>query len=194
MLNKEMLIFDLDGTVIDSHHRVVKALATGEFCLETYLAECNTPELIAKDTLLPLATFMQDLASKGTPFAVITARYLTAVDTQFLRDHKLVSYNTILLGRESVTKEIRALSDAMYKVHQIKLLQSHFRSYSYFTLFDDKADICEAINALPFCSAIDAVSLNKVLANQSELIQHQDTIKAYQSFASEPVIADLFAC
>lgn len=188
-----MFLFDLDGTVIDSSHRTDRAHSTGKFCLSTYLAHCNSPDLIAQDSLLPLARYMQALVNTGKPFAVITARYMTDADHTFLIENELVSHNTLILGRDSVKGAIRALPDAVYKVHQLKRLESHFRSIKHFTLFDDRPDICEAFNALPNVTAVDAVALNKALGNRAELVQDRETIQAFQSFSSDLVMMpDLF--
>ena len=180
-----MFLFDLDGTLIDSSKRTVKALASGQFCLKTYLAECNSPKQINKDTLLPLASYAQALAKKGDQFAILTARYLTEVDHAFLKRHGLVNELTIFLDRSTVSNEIRALNDADYKLYQLDRLESFYDGYAvpHYTLFDDMPDILQALGYRDNCTTVDAVALNKALKNKSELIQQSDTVNAFTAFS-----------
>jgi phosphoglycolate phosphatase-like HAD superfamily hydrolase len=178
-----MNIFDLDKTLIDSSHRTVKALKNGEFCLKTYIADCNTPELINKDSLLPLAKYAQMLIRVGQPFAVMTARYMTEVDREFLIRNGLINHDTILMGRDSVSKEIRALSDVDYKLYQFKRLQAHFNTAQHFVMFDDMPDIIKAFGELDSVTSIDAVALNSALGDCSQLtMKTSDTISAFIAF------------
>lgn len=178
-----MYILDLDGTVINSYHRTVNALIAGQFCLETYIRECNTEELINADTLLPLAKFMQHLARTGEAFAIMTARYMTDIDRAFLVRHGLVNDLTISLSRDTVSKEIRALGDAEYKLKQFEGLQSHFSSIKHFVMFDDMPDIITAMGSLPNVTCIDAVALNNALEHKADILQQSDTVSAFTAFS-----------
>lgn len=153
-----MFIFDLDGTVINSHHRTAAARKAGIFCLQTYIKECNTPDLIAKDTLLPLAQFMQSLASKGEKYAIITARYCGDADRQFLQDNGLVNHNTILLGRDSVHKSVSRLSDADYKRYQLNRLKRIYGSDDLM-MFEDIPEVISAMRGEGIV-CVDAKHLN----------------------------------
>ena len=88
-----MIIFDLDHTVIDSSHRQ-STLPCGSLDLANWI-ENNTPENIAKDTLLPLADYWKRNREMGETIGVCTARVLQDADYQFLADNGL-EYDFIL--------------------------------------------------------------------------------------------------
>ncbi|NDC25475.1 MAG: hypothetical protein EBZ49_15290 [Proteobacteria bacterium] len=66
------VIFDLDGTVIDSSHRQ-NTLPDGSLNLEHWL-ENNTHEKIMADSLLPLAASMKAIKAAGHTVIICTAR------------------------------------------------------------------------------------------------------------------------
>lgn len=158
---KNIKIEDLDGTVVDSYHRVKHALASGSFCLQTYIRECNTPELIAQDSLLPLSAYMITLANAGEEFAIITARFTGEADRSFLKKHGLVNDKTLLLGRDSVNESIRSLSDADYKIHQLNRLKSHYPDAN-FLMYDDVPEVIEAMQSQGII-CLDAVYINEMM-------------------------------
>ena len=80
-------IYDLDHTVIDSSHRQA-TLADGSLDLAHWI-ENNTPEKIARDSLLPLAKQMRENFKRGAEIVVCTARVLQCADYEFLREHGL---------------------------------------------------------------------------------------------------------
>ena len=80
-------IFDLDQTVIDSNHRRVCNI-DGTIDL-THWREHSTPELVAKDSLLPLATQWKRAKAKGAEIVVCTAREMGEADFAFLETHGL---------------------------------------------------------------------------------------------------------
>jgi|TARA_B100000519_G_scaffold189841_1_gene188738 phosphoglycolate phosphatase-like HAD superfamily hydrolase len=75
-----LYIYDLDGTIIDSSHRL------GDGSLDDWFAN-NSPDNIAKDSLLPLAQHLQMQNKKGNATAVCTSRQMTDADYQFLVDN-----------------------------------------------------------------------------------------------------------
>lgn len=82
-----LFIFDLDGTVIDSAHRRA-ALPNGDIDLDHW-RENSTPEMIARDTLLPLADGWRSIDRRHHQIAVMTARVTSSADIKFLADHGL---------------------------------------------------------------------------------------------------------
>ena len=72
-----LYIYDLDGTVIDSSHRL------GDGSLDAWFAN-NTPDNIARDRLLPLAQHLQMQNRKGNATAVCSSRQMTDADYTFL--------------------------------------------------------------------------------------------------------------
>lgn len=178
-------IFDLDGTVINSHHRTEHAHVDGKFCLNTYLTKCNQPEQVARDALLPLAAYMQDLIAQGEQVAIITARYMEAPDLAFLGANGLCSSNTLLYGRDSVSKEVRALPDALYKVHQLNRLKSRYGVNQQFIMFDDIESILKRLSLEANIVMINAVTINSEIeysqqVNTCELTKSQ-VIEAHVS-------------
>lgn len=164
-----MIIFDLDNTLIDSTHRTNKAIKNGSFCLDTYKNQCNTPQLIARDQLLPLAKYAQKLLTKGEQYAIITARHLSDADHTFLIEHGLANHTTLLLGRESVTESVQALDDVTYKLYQFDRLQRITGASSGYIMFDDLPDIVTAFNT-GNCIALNAIDLNHALQIRSDML------------------------
>lgn len=87
------VIFDLDGTVIDSSHRHA-TLADGSLDL-AHWRENATPEKIAKDGLLPLARVMRSLHNAGHHLIICTARYMQLADLIFLADNDLPHHHLL---------------------------------------------------------------------------------------------------
>ena len=87
-----LYIFDLDHTTIDSSHRS-HTLEGGALNLAAW-RENSTPEMIARDSLLPLGEQWRDMAARGLEgthvrIAIITARVMGAADLQYLDDNGL---------------------------------------------------------------------------------------------------------
>ena len=77
-----LYIYDLDGTVIDSSHRL------GDGSLDYWNAN-NTPDNIAADGLLPLAQHLRMQNRKGNATIVCTSRQMVAADYKFLKDNDI---------------------------------------------------------------------------------------------------------
>jgi len=77
-----LYIYDLDGTVIDSSHRL------GNGSLADWHAN-NTPDNIAADGLLPLAQHLRMQNRKGNATIVCTSRQMVAADYKFLKDNDI---------------------------------------------------------------------------------------------------------
>ena len=81
-------IYDLDHTVIDSSHRAA-TLPDGSINLDHW-REHSTPELIARDRLLPLAEHWKTQRARGAEIVVCTARVMGEADYQYLADNGLI--------------------------------------------------------------------------------------------------------
>ena len=90
-------IYDLDHTVIDSSHRAA-TLPNGSIDLDHW-REHSTPELIAKDKLLPLAGHWKIQRARGCEIVVCTARVMGDADYQYLADHGL-EYDAMICRTE----------------------------------------------------------------------------------------------
>lgn len=87
MTIKNISIFDLDGTVIDSSHRQATK-PDGTLNLDHWF-ENATPEKIAEDKVLPLATQIRRRSKAGDFTIICTARTLGFADFEFLAEHGL---------------------------------------------------------------------------------------------------------
>ena len=79
-----ILIFDLDGTTIDSSHRHA-TLADGTLNLAKWI-ENSTPEKIFQDQVLPLGHLVSKLGKKHYTI-ICTARVLSDADREFLMEN-----------------------------------------------------------------------------------------------------------
>lgn len=147
------VIFDLDGTVIDSDHRRA-TLPDGSLDLAHWI-ENNHPEMIARDSLLPLAQSMKNCRKAGYHIVVCTARAIQSADIAFLADHGL-EYDAILhrvLGDNQ--------SDATLKAD---LLSRYFKGdFSRTVMFDDNLSVIAKMLEIGI-KCYDATDLNKQLA------------------------------
>jgi hypothetical protein len=82
---KQISIFDLDGTTIDSSHRQV-TLPNGNLDIANWL-ENATPSKIFKDKVLPLSLQVRRRQKKGDYVVVHTARNMTYADYEFLMEN-----------------------------------------------------------------------------------------------------------
>ena len=85
---KNITIFDLDGTCIDSSHRQLTK-ADGTLDIENWL-ENATPEKVFKDSLLPLASEISKRKKAGDYTIISTARNMTDADFEFLKINNMV--------------------------------------------------------------------------------------------------------
>jgi phosphoglycolate phosphatase-like HAD superfamily hydrolase len=153
------VIFDLDGTVIDSTHRQATK-ADGSLDLDHWFAN-NTQEKILADSLLPLAETMRALAAIGHRIVICTARAIQPADKLFLAINRL-PYDA-LLYREMGNTE----SDASLKV---RLLETYFigeglnnAAQAKAIMFDDNLSVIDAMLSIGI-KCYDAAKVNKGLA------------------------------
>ena len=100
---KNIWVFDLDGTTIDSTHRQITN-PDGTLNLDLWRHN-STRSKIFKDKLLPLGEFMRMLvATKDQIVWICTARELSKDDLEFL-DKKGLLVNTILSRKKGDTRK-----------------------------------------------------------------------------------------
>lgn len=155
------VIFDLDGTVIDSSHRKA-TLPDGSLDLAHWL-ENNRPEKIMLDGLLPLARVMRILAETCTVI-VCTARQVQQADFDFMAANGL-KYHAFL-HRETGNNE----SDETLKV---RLLTNYFKGLGFSSVadakalfFDDNLHVLNAVGRLGV-TCVNAVEANERLARRA---------------------------
>lgn len=158
------VIFDLDHTVIDSSHRQA-TLADGSLDLAHWF-ENNTPEKIALDKLLPLASQMRNIYAAGHTVIVCTARSIETPEIEkahadFFAANDLPFH--VFLNREPGNME----GDATLK---IRLLNDYFVSEGYTSareanaiMFDDNLKVIAAMLSIGI-TCFDANKQNERLA------------------------------
>jgi FMN phosphatase YigB (HAD superfamily) len=148
-----MLIYDLDGTVIDSSHRQL-ADSQGNLDL-AHWREHSTPEKIAKDSLLPLAQAMRHALANDQSVIICTARVLGDADRAYLREHGLDA--PVVLSRDG-DRDNRP--DAQLKREKLLSLGVDLRGA---TMYDDNQSVLAMARELGI-NAVDATIVNEALS------------------------------
>jgi hypothetical protein len=167
------VIFDLDGTVIDSSHRQ-NTKPDGSLDLDHWLAH-NKPEMIARDSLLPLARIMRIVKAAGHKVIVCTARAYQPADTTFLATNGL-EYDAYLSRGANIINADGSLTvgdnrgDAQLK---IDLLSDYFASEGFSSvaaakamMFDDNLKVLDAMTSIGI-TAYNAIEANNRLARRA---------------------------
>ena len=153
-------IFDLDQTVIDSNHRRVCNI-DGTIDL-AHWRENSTPELIFKDSLLPLATQWKRAKAKGAEIVVCTAREMSEADYDFLEFHGL-HFDAMLSRPSGDRTPDDVLKERMLRQYAASLGVPWQRFIKFSVMWDD----CEkVINRLTDSNLVvhNSNYINKVLA------------------------------
>ncbi len=149
-----LFIFDLDGTAIDSSHRQ-NTLPDGSLNLNAW-RENSTPEMVARDTLLPLGEGWK--AGLTGKIAIITARVLTHADYAFLRNNGL-HYDFIYSrpeGDNTPDDQLKRL--ALYQLAKdVGRSMVYLRQFAIF--FDDNASVRKMADKLGIAT-VDAIAYN----------------------------------
>ena len=154
MINN-VTIFDLDGTVIDSSHRQAYCPETGNLNLAKW-RELSTPDIIAKDSLLPLAAFWHKLLRDTDDYIMIcTARVLKEADYNYLNRHGLYA-NKIISRPEGVQT-----GDAQLKLQQLRPFKNlrQFQNVDNWVMYDDNKSVREIVRTI----GITAIHPNKMI-------------------------------
>ncbi len=154
-VKKLVIAWDLDGTLIDSTHRV--QYLDGKFDLDHWVANC-TKEMIFKDTLLPLVEIYREFKKTGFTQICVTARKFVPADFEFLRFHGL-EFDMILHRKDSneldhILKN-QKLQDFLYKEGRIP-----------FMAYDDKQANLDIFDKFGF-RTFQAVYMNEKLKADS---------------------------
>lgn len=193
-------IFDLDGTTIDSFHRVKHCLKSdGDLDLQLYRDRACSHALVKQDSLLPLAKYMQTLIQAGKPVVICTARKMSKTDYVFLRQNKMKP--SFICSRDQLfkrfnrdhAKQIFNMKDADYKRHWLRYLQGMYPLHSMI-IYDDHEGVLEMAQQLGI-TALDAKALNSI-SNASYTEGFVDAWDAFEAEAEEiiqEVIAGMIA-
>jgi len=141
-MSKPIFIFDLDGTVIDSSHRV-PLTQSGNLHLSRYKRESMDREKILADTLFPLAQFMKLLIKKNCNVWICTAREMTQSDYDFLAIHSIKP--KIILSRPiDDTRKDKILKKQL--LNKLFNLKQYRNSKKY--MFEDSIVVSEELEKL----------------------------------------------
>lgn len=171
---KKVMIWDLDGTIINSFHRVAPCFDNeGNLNLTKYMKEAVTHDKIQADTLLPLVEYMrQSINDPGVVNVICTARLMRKSDYYYLRKQGLRGRDNInirVLSRDVLARyfpldkvqQIYSSKDAEYKTAYFGLLKAMYPN-AVFTMIDDNQSVLKAaVNAGMLTT--DAQALNDIL-------------------------------
>ena len=151
MTIKNITIFDLDGTVIDSSHRQA-TLPDGTLNLEHWF-ENATPEKIFKDKILPLAQQIRRRSKAGDFTMICTARTLSDADLEFFHQEGLLVDKIISRKQGDMTPdgELKAKQlRSFFSLKQFKHLNK--------VMFDDAPSVRKSLRRL----GISVIDPNKI--------------------------------
>lgn len=160
-------IFDLDGTVIDSTHRQ-NTLPDGSLNLEHWM-EHNRPDMIFRDSLLPLAASMRRIYAAGHKVVVCTARNFQPADCEFLAMHGLRYHAYLSRGPNIINPEgsITIGDNRRDGRLKIELLTEYFQSEGYYSpaqanaiMFDDNLSVIKAVSSIGI-HCFNAIEINR---------------------------------
>lgn len=168
MKTKELHIFDLDDTVVDSAHRTPYK-ENGDLDLFKY-REMISHENIMNDTLLPLFDIMREFIEDGKEVAIITARRLTKSDYLMLRRNGI---RTPYIGSRDKLYKLTHISncahthfkmkDGEYKRIWFKDIKNKYPINEYnIYMYDDNQNVLKVAEEEGF-HAIDAIHLNNMI-------------------------------
>ena len=151
MTIKNITIFDLDGTVIDSSHRQA-TLPDGTLNLEHWF-ENATPEKIFKDKILPLAQQIRRRSKAGDYTMICTARTLSDADLEFFHQEGL------LVDKINSRKQGDMTPDGELKAKQLRSFFSlkQFKDLNK-VMFDDAPSVRKSLRRL----GISVIDPNKI--------------------------------
>lgn len=153
---KNISIFDLDGTCIDSTHRQA-TLADGTLNLDAWI-ENATPEKIFQDTLLPLAQQVNKRGKRGDYVVVCTARVMSDADFEFLASEGINPDKIISrpLGNSTADGELKAKQlGSLFNLKQFAKASK--------IMFDDAASVRSSLRKIGI-AVIDPAKINERIA------------------------------
>ncbi|QXN67502.1 hypothetical protein [Klebsiella phage vB_Kpn_3] len=172
---KAIMIWDLDGTIINSFHRVAPCFDDkGNLDLNKYKNEACKHDLIMQDTLLPLVEYMRPVLNDANTLNIIcTARLMSKSDYYYLRKQGLrgarivisayfpaIHYTNILEADK--VSEIYHSKDAVYKSYYFELFKALYPNAD-FTMIDDHKGVLSAAASYGF-KTLDAQAVNDILS------------------------------
>tara|TARA_B100000780_G_scaffold36770_1_gene22895 strand:+ start:55 stop:522 length:468 start_codon:yes stop_codon:yes gene_type:complete len=138
---KNISIFDMDGTIIDSSHRQATK-PDGTLNLAAWI-ENATPEKISKDVVLPLAQQIRKRQKAGDYVLICTARQMSFADFEFLQDNGICPDKIISrpLGNMEADGSLKAKQ--LSKLFNLKQFAKASK-----IMFDDAASVRSALRKI----------------------------------------------
>ena len=138
---KNISIFDMDGTIIDSSHRQATK-PDGTLNLDAWI-ENATPEKISKDIVLPLAQQIRKRQKAGDYVLICTARQMSFADFEFLQDNGICPDKIISrpLGNMEADGSLKAKQ--LSKLFNLKQFAKASK-----IMFDDAASVRSALRKI----------------------------------------------
>ena len=147
-------VFDLDGTLIDSSHRINKNGDIDEgLDLEYWKNNCNAIS-ITKDKLLPLVDVYHEFGKTGFINIAVTARDMNQADYDYLHNNGMF-FNMILHREDSIELDHILKERKLSELFKDKKLKP-------FLAFDDKEENLEVFKKFGF-TTINALQINKLM-------------------------------
>lgn len=169
---RELHLFDLDRTVLDSDHRL-KYKPNGDLDMKKY-RELQTFENIKKDSVLPLGHIMQEFIRDRKEVGIVTARKMIKADYIMLRDNFIKP--NLICARDKIhlvkhlshcVVEHFKMSDDEYKRIWFKHIKDSFSLEEYdIFMYDDNESVLQAASEEGFY-AINAIHLNNIISGAS---------------------------
>lgn len=136
-----VVIFDLDGTVIDSSHRHLSK-PDGSVDLVHWRENC-TAEKIFADRLLPLAKSMRRIHAAGNHVVVCTARVMSQHDLDYLSNNNL-PYHGMLSRAEGDVRGDADMKVDKLNAYLVKMGYGSIREANC-VMFEDNLKVIEAM-------------------------------------------------
>lgn len=155
-MEKLVIAWDLDGTLIDSSHRTAY-MEDGSYNIENWKNK-SIPEYINKDSLLPLSEMYFEFKKTGFTQICVTARDMTSYDFDYLKN-KGLEFSLVLHRKDS---------EELDYVLKDKKLQDFFKEKGRipFMAFDDKDANLDVFDKYGF-RTFHAVYMNDKLKKDS---------------------------
>ena len=159
MAYKQIKIYDMDGTIVDSSHRYRTIAKDGVEKIDLAFWQANdVPEMIFKDTLLPLAAeYQADLKNPEIFVIIATARACVKNDANYKYIERILGKPNMFIHRQGIEDK---RGGSVLKVQAIKpLLNLKPFKNAVVKVFEDNKDylqhMCQELNAIPiYCPSV----------------------------------------
>ena len=158
---RNVIIFDLDQTVIDSSHRSPNN-SDGTINLEKYFKSRNRTNIF-RDKLLPLAKVFKQLQTDNNFIIVATARNIDHDDVDFLKIYEVIAFYVKANDKKYTIASINAMNSYRKKIEALveKIKESNASKNSIKKVKDYISD------------TIDIIDINSQKRKQSKFVYRQ---------------------